>query len=112
MTVDYVGSTISYFHLQSFYYGCTAETEASTAGVLVPCTITIEGYNVNQTSVAGPQTFTFDPTGLSSQMDLAVVESAFQQEELYDITFAVAGTTAAATPLTLGFIDTVKYTVL
>jgi len=47
-------------------------------------------------------------------MDKAVVESAFQNEDLYDVTFAVAGTAAAGatTAVTAGIIDTVKYTVL
>jgi len=114
MTVQYTGSTIKYFHLDSFYYGCAIVSEESAVGVLATCTITIEGYNQAGTSVAGPQTFTFSSTGLSSQMDLAVVESAFQQEELYDVTFAVAGTgvDAALTADIGGFIDTVKYTVL
>jgi len=114
LTVDYVGSTIEYFHLDSFYYGCAVVSEESAAGVLTACTITIEGYNQAGNVVAGPQTFTFDPTGLSSQMDLAVVESAFQNEELYDVTFAVAGTALAGltTDVTAGVIDTVKYTVL
>lgn len=47
-------------------------------------------------------------------MSKAVVESAFQNEELYDVTFSVAGTAAAGvtTAATAGVIDSVKYTVL
>lgn len=44
MMTNYADSTIDHFDLKSFYYGCSASTQASVAAVPTSCTVTIKGY--------------------------------------------------------------------
>lgn len=108
MTVDYPDSTIEFFHLSSFYYGCTLNTENSDAGMPTSCTITITGYDVDGTTVAGPQSFAFVGAGTSQQQQLAIVESSFQQNKVYNIVFVLAGADGD-TDLIGAVVDTSKY---
>lgn len=117
ITANYEGSTIKFFHLKSFYYGCNVITEESAAGVPASCDITITGYDINNNVVAGPQTFDYVATGLLQQMSPAIVNSDFQTHEVYRIEFdyqsnllgsSLSGVTNAVVG---GFVDTMVYDV-
>jgi len=106
MSVNYPGSTIEFFHLSSFYYGCALLDENTVASEPVDCTITITGFDVNGNSIAGPQAFEFDAVGTREQMQLANVESSFQQNKVYKIVFEVSGGLLGLTPTTAALVDT------
>lgn len=107
MTTVYSDSTITYFDLQSFYYGCVVTSAETVEGVPESCTITVTGYNTNGQEVAS-QTFAFNSNGgVQQQMQQAVLSSSFKHLQHAD--FSVNTATGNAT--TSGLIDTVAYTV-
>ncbi|KAJ4367705.1 hypothetical protein N0V86_009826 [Didymella sp. IMI 355093] len=107
MTVNYADSTIDHFSLHSFYYGCSAATQASVAGVPLSCTVTIKGYADDQAQqLVASQSFDFKAGLLqtSAQQLRADVSSKFKN--LKRVNFFVSNNV-----LTAGLIDTVSYTV-
>ncbi|KAF9701116.1 hypothetical protein EKO04_001165 [Ascochyta lentis] len=106
MMANYPDSTIDHFDLKSFYYGCSAATQASVAGLPLSCTITIKGYADDKAQkLVATQSFAFN-VGLqtSAQMIKANVNSKFKGLKRVD--YFVDNALIKA-----GLIDTVSYTV-
>lgn len=95
ISVNYEESQISSFDPHTFYYGCVAATEVTTAGVPVTCTIDVVAVDANSKVIA-TQAFNFVSNGglLQNQM-LGTFTSAFKN--VYTLQFNVTSplTTAA-----------------
>jgi len=107
MTVNYADSTVDHFDLKSFYYGCALGSEASVAGVPLPCTITVRGYSdYNGEDLVATQNFDYKVgfLQLQTQMQKAVLGSGFKgvKKVEFDVSDEL---------ITAGLIDTVFYTV-
>ena len=108
ITVNYEDSSIIYFTLGTFFYGCTAATEASVVGVPVSCNITVTGFGPPSTGSKqiATQTFEFVASGLSQDMNEAPVSNVFQG--LYSAVFTLQ---SAENAITEGFLDNVATTI-
>ena len=105
LTADYQGSTIAYFNLYSFFFGCALGSEESVVGVPQSCNLTVTGLNAQGTQVA-QQTFGFVSNGgLNQQM----VEAELKGFQGLETAFFVTQASDAATVATLA--DTFNYTV-
>jgi hypothetical protein len=107
MTVNYADSTVDHFDLKSFYYGCALGSEASVAGVPLPCMITVRGYSdYNGEDLVATQNFDYKVgfLQLQTQMQKAVLSSGFKgvKKVEFDVSDEL---------ITAGLIDTVFYTV-
>ncbi|KAI9820481.1 MAG: hypothetical protein M1826_000880 [Phylliscum demangeonii] len=63
-TIDfaYPGSTLKSFDLQSFYFGCTQNSQASAVAA-IGCTVQVTGTKAGSGATVGPELINFAPTG-------------------------------------------------
>ena len=61
MTTVYQDSTVEYFDLESFYFGCVTGAENSEAAVPAGCSVTVECISPQGKSIA-KQSFAFKVT--------------------------------------------------
>lgn len=77
---NYPSSTIEYFDLHEFWYGCTVAAQISVAAVPVSCTITVKGYSDSAgKTLASSQEFKFTAPGLLTGGPLALKVNAPMQ---------------------------------
>jgi hypothetical protein len=108
MTVNYADSTIDHFNLESFYYGCVTGLEESITAVVVSCTVTVTGKDMDG-NVINTQSFPFTSNGGLEQDQTKAVLSGFTG--LYSAEFTSTTGDEATDLLLATLIDTVSYTV-
>ena len=73
---NYTGSSIKFYSLVSFYFGCRAAAQNNEANAAIDCDIAVNGYDYYGNAV-GEQTFSFAPgqDPLDSPVSSALFES-------------------------------------
>ena len=127
MSVNYPDSTVDFFDLESFWYGCVLPTQETVASSPISCDITVTGFS----DIAGEQqvckqTFQFRVDGLVSSLiggtpvgdQLVTVSKPMLKANLNagfrgvrKVVFAVADRSLLPSLLTVALLDTVEYTV-
>lgn len=80
MLAKYSASTIEYFDLHEFYYGCTVATQISVAAVPIACTVTVKGYaDAAGKKLVTSQDFKFTAPGLLTGGKLSLQTNAPMQ---------------------------------
>ncbi|KAK5126280.1 hypothetical protein LTR85_010516 [Meristemomyces frigidus] len=96
-------SGVSYFALESFYFGCVASSQETVAGLPIACSLTLTGKRGGET--VATQEVSFSPSGLlTSEMDK--VEFAGSWQAVDEVTFEQTEALAVAISV---LYDNVKY---
>ncbi|KAK4549154.1 hypothetical protein LTR36_007612 [Oleoguttula mirabilis] len=85
---------VSYFALQSFYFGCVASSQETAAGLPIACSLTLTGKRGGETIAT--QEVSFDPSelALTSNMTKVVFAGSFQAVD--EVTFEQTAVLATA----------------
>lgn len=93
ISANYPTSTVKYFDLVSWYFGCVLAAGESLDSAPVSCMITATGYDSTGMQVA-LQTFNFVAHGSLQNMNPDTFNSAFRR--VYSVTFTVSNPTMNA----------------
>jgi hypothetical protein len=118
LTTNYKDSIIKRFDLESFYFGCSLNTENGIVGAPTACNINISGYQGSDNSVSNAkqvcsQQFQYNPTTTTGQQQQAFsgrVASCFKDMQFAIVTYTLPGGMAAANTLLGLLLDDIKYT--
>lgn len=105
LTTVYEESTIAYFNLYSFFFGCAVGSEETVVGVPQSCNLTVTGLNAQGKQVA-QQTFAFVSNGALNKQMIEAKLKGF--EGLQNVVFT---TQANDKNLVATLVDTFNYTV-
>lgn len=106
MTVAYQDSPVTSFDVYSFAYGCASNTVTTIAGLVLPCTMTVTGFDKEGHQVH-QESFNYISNGQPQQrMQQAQLAGGKGWMGIHTMTFSVSDSV-----ITQGYIDTVSYKV-